>query len=756
MFGKEDTRTEVLPVVGQRNVLITSALPYVNNVPHLGNIIGCVLSGDVFARFCRLRGHNTIYICGTDEYGTATETKAMEEKTTPQAVCDKYFVLHRDIYQWFDIEFDHFGRTSTAEQTQIAQDIFQKCDANGWVTNACVQQLWCCGCERFLADRFVEGTCPFCTFADARGDQCDKCGKLLESATTLVDPKCKTCGNTPQEKTSSHLFLDLQNLTPHLEEWVNTSSKKGEWSSNSLATTRAWLADGLKPRSITRDMKWGTPVPKEGFRDKVFYVWFDAPIGYLSITANYTKEWRQWWKNPDNVELYQFMGKDNVPFHCVVFPSTLLGANDGYTLLHHISTTEYLQYENGKFSKSRGVGVFGDNARDTGIPAAVWRYYLLINRPEQSDAPFDWTDFAAKNNAELNNNLGNLLLRSLAFVKSKFAGIIPEAGPLTAEESAFVAETDSKVKQYITALEHVKIKDGLKLVMLISSSGNEFMQRQKPWVLFDSAPARCRTVLNILCNLAYVLGTLLRPYMPSATDAICNQMNLPVPTHGSLKLEDGIGFAPNRLPFLHEIGDPRPIFRHISDDEVVQNRARFSGQQGAAPQGAAVTGPDWNMDTKVGEIVAVEPHTGPKSDYVLSVDVGRARPLSVCAALAAAYPDESELRGKLVCVVCNVKASTVRGKRNEALILTALKDGVVSALTVDAPKGTIIVPESCRSVPDKTFDTHRRLSKLKLHTAERSVACMISDKGESLRFVAGGAEVVADKRFGSGAQVGAF
>ncbi|XP_015750952.1 PREDICTED: methionine--tRNA ligase, cytoplasmic-like [Acropora digitifera] len=292
----------ILPLEGERNILITSALPYVNNVPHLGNIIGCVLSADVFARYCRLRQYNTLYICGTDEYGTATETKALEEGLSPQQICDKYFKIHKEVYEWFNIKFDYFGRTTTQQQTEIAQDIFWRLYKQDHLVEDTLEQLQCGDCKRFLADRFVEGTCPFCGYEDARGDQCDACGKLI-NAIELKNPRCKVCGGTPLVRTSKHLFLNLTKLESSLQSWIDKSSSEGTWTTNARHITRGWLQEGLKPRCITRDLKWGTPVPLEGYTDKVFYVWFDAPIGYLSITANYTKEWEKWWKNPQQVSI---------------------------------------------------------------------------------------------------------------------------------------------------------------------------------------------------------------------------------------------------------------------------------------------------------------------------------------------------------------------------------------------------------------------------------------------------------------------
>ena len=319
----------ILPQPGKRNILITSALPYVNNVPHLGNIIGCVLSADVYARYCRLAGHNAIYICGTDEYGTATETKAREEGKTCQEICDHYHRLHAQIYEWFDIDFDKFGRTTTPKHTEITHEIFNSLKEQGNTYEDTIEQLYCEGaCKTPLADRMVRGGCHHegCGYDDAKGDQCDKCGKLI-NAVELINPTCTTCGSTPVKKSSEHIFINMPQIQPTLEEWVAERKVKGKWSANSISFTDAMLKKGLIGRCIPRDLQWGSSVPVEKFADKVFYVWFDAPIGYISITANYTDEWRQWWQNDEEVQLYQFMGKDNLTFHTLMFPCTIIGTS---------------------------------------------------------------------------------------------------------------------------------------------------------------------------------------------------------------------------------------------------------------------------------------------------------------------------------------------------------------------------------------------------------------------------------------------
>ncbi|MBZ3882830.1 Methionine--tRNA ligase, cytoplasmic [Sciurus carolinensis] len=565
----------VLPVAGERNVLITSALPYVNNVPHLGNIIGCVLSADVFARYSRLRQWNTLYLCGTDEYGTATETKAMEEGLTPQEICDKYHNIHADIYRWFNISFDIFGRTTTPQQTKITQDIFHRLLARGFVLQDSVEQLRCERCARFLADRFVEGICPFCGYEEARGDQCDKCGKLI-NAIELKKPQCKVCRSCPVVKSSQHLFLDLPKLEKRLEEWLGKTLPGSDWTPNARFIIRSWLRDGLKPRCITRDLKWGTPVPLKGFEDKVFYVWFDATIGYLSITANYTDQWEQWWKNPEQVDLYQFMAKDNVPFHGLVFPCSALGAEDNYTLVKHLIATEYLNYEDGKFSKSRGVGVFGDMAQDTGIPADIWRFYLLYIRPEGQDSAFSWTDMLLKNNSELLNNLGNFINRAGMFVSKFFGGSVPEM-VLTPDDQRLLAHITLELRHYHQLLEKVRIRDALRSILTISRHGNQYIQVNEPWKRIKGTEAdrqRAGTVTGLAVNIAALLSIMLQPFMPTVSATIQTQLQLPLPAC-SVLLTNFLC----TLPAGHQIGMVTPLFQKLENDQIESLRQRFGGGQ---------------------------------------------------------------------------------------------------------------------------------------------------------------------------------
>ncbi|KAK9508152.1 hypothetical protein O3M35_007875 [Rhynocoris fuscipes] len=568
------TTKPVLPVPNERNILITSALPYVNNVPHLGNIIGCVLSADVFARYCRYRSYNTLYISGTDEYGTATETKALEENLTPKEICDKYFAIHRDVYSWFNISFDHFGRTTSADQIEVAQNIFRACHENGFLSSSAMDQLLCQQCDRYLADRFVEGTCPQCKYEDARGDQCDGCGHLI-NAVELINPRCKLCQNPPVIKQSQQLFLELPKAQEWLEKWIEETCEG--WSSIARFITKAWLKEGLKPRCITRDLKWGVPVPLKGFEGKVFYVWFDAPIGYMSMTKTYTDQWLKWWqpKQDCKVTLYQFMAKDNVPFHSIMFPATLLAAGGNYTTLNHLMATEYLNYENGKFSKSRGVGVFGNDAKDTGIPSDIFRFYLLYIRPESQDTNFSWADLAMKNNTELLNNLGNFILRSLSFAEKFFNSEIP-AVELNSEEKELLGYISLELNGYIRSLEKGHLRDGIKYILNISRHGNQYMQSLKAWVLIkgnDSDKKRAASGIGLLCNVVCLIASLLQPYMPATVETIAQHINLPI---------EMFTISETFQPYLkpgHKIGKPLPLFVKIEQPTVDALKAKYAGKQ---------------------------------------------------------------------------------------------------------------------------------------------------------------------------------
>lgn len=482
------------------------------------------------------------------------------------------------MYDWFGISFDHFGRTTTAAQTEVAQDIFRAVHDNGFTLEDAMEQLFCEKCNRFLADRFVEGICPLCGYEDARGDQCDKCGKLI-NAIELKQPRCKLCTAPPEVRSSRHVFLDLPKVEAPLRAWFKQSSP--QWTPNARVIGNSWLRDGLKPRCITRDLRWGTPVPLPGYEDKVFYVWFDAPIGYLSITKSYTEEWKQWWIARDQVQYYQFMAKDNVPFHAVVFPACQIASGTPYTMVTHLMATEYLNYEDGKFSKSRGVGVFGNDARDTGIPADIWRFYLLYVRPEHQDAAFSWADLTTKNNSELLNNLGNFINRCLTFCQRCFSGIVPEL-QLEEQERQLVAQIARELRGYLALLEAATLRDAIRHILNISRRGNQYMQANQPWVLVKGSEAekrRAGTVISLCVNISCLLSVMLQPYMPHTSETIQRQLAAPADVN---VLSGEFVCA---LPAGHRIGTPAPLFEKIGIERADELRKKYQGQQQTATPG---------------------------------------------------------------------------------------------------------------------------------------------------------------------------
>ncbi|MGE0792710.1 MAG: methionine--tRNA ligase [Candidatus Woesearchaeota archaeon] len=680
----------------KQKILITSALPYVNNIPHLGNLIGCVLSADVFARFKRLEGNNVLYICGADEHGTATETKAREENLTPKELCDKYNKIHNEIYKWFNISFDFFGRTSRDNHKKITQNIFKKVLENGFIKEDVIIQPYCEKCQTFLADRFVRGTCPHCGYENAGGDQCDECGKLL-NPDELIKPKCKVDGSTPIFKKTNHLFLELDKLQPQLEKWVEKQSKEGWWTENTIRTTNAWFKEGLKPRAITRDLKWGINIPETAFegkyKDKVFYVWFDAPIGYISITDEWAEHndssWQDWWKNP-NVKLYQFMGKDNIPFHSIIFPATLMAANDEFNLVYHIDATEYLNYEGGQFSKSRGTGVFGDNAKDSGIPADVFRYYILYMRPENSDTEFTWKGLQERVNNELLANFGNFVNRNLTFIKRFYDGKITDdfEGELSENLKHFLSTYRFEIDVYKKLMNECKLREGLQQIMKISSLGNSLFQESAPWKKKDENENECKQDLFVLMNIVKDLAIISEPFMPTISKEIFNQLNI---KSDDYTLED-VG-----LLTLQEvkINEPKVLVTKLEDKEIDVLKKKYSGQNKEEVKEATKFS---DLDLRVGKIIEIKKHPEAEKLYIEKVDLGNEQ-IQIVSGLVPYYSEE-ELLNKKIIVVRNLEKAKLRGVESEGMLLAGEdSDGIVEVLSVNGELGESITLQNLVSKP---------------------------------------------------------
>jgi methionyl-tRNA synthetase len=700
-LGPASQSKQVIKV--QKKIIVTSALPYVNNVPHLGTMV-CIVSADVYTRFLRLKGDDVISVLGTDEHGTTTEAIAMKMDMTPKEATDYFFKVHKETYEWFNCSFDCFGRTSSKENVEITQDIFLKLYKNGFIVEKEEEQMFDEEAQKFLSDRFIEGTCPHCNYNDARGDQCDNCGKLLNPL-DLKNPRSKLTGSKPVIRKTKHLYIKLNELQPKIEELFN--ERKHNWSDNAAQTTQAWLDEGLKERAITRDLKWGIPVPLEGYEEKVFYVWFDAPIGYIAITKEFRQDWKDFWHNPENVKLVQFMGKDNIPFHSVLFPASLIGADDNYTLVHTLDVNEYLNYEDEKFSKSRGVGVFGDDAKNTGIAADEWRYYLIINRPEKTDANFTWKDLQDKVNNELAGNLGNLVNRTITFIEKFNDGKIEKiTEPLL---------YDDDIDQILDAYQNIELKKALKQVMLLSKKANQYFQEQAPWQTIKTDKDKALNALAVLANMIKDISILIYPVMPVVAEKIQQQLGM--------EKNFNLSALKESLQKI-SIGKPEIIFRKIEDEEVEAFKKKYSGRQDnnqdenksknadkkgkdakekhrdskekhketrEAKKDEKKSASDENsseeanneellkkIDLRVAKIISVEKHPEADKLYIEKLMIGDEE-RTIVSGLVPHYSKE-ELEGKNIIIVYNLKPAKLRGVLSKGMLLAAGQDDKVGVL----------------------------------------------------------------------------
>ncbi|KAK6089906.1 hypothetical protein P3W45_001109 [Vairimorpha bombi] len=536
--------------------IITSALPYVNNQPHLGNIIGCVLSGDIYSRFCKKNEEEVVYICGTDEYGTAIEMAGFAQNKKLIQICEENRIIHKNIYDWFDIKFDFFGHTTSSVHTENVQDFFNKIYKNKYFEENLIGQFFCDTCQMFLADRYVVGTCKYCGFTDAKGDQCDSCGHTYKSL-DLVDAKCTLCNSVPSIRDTKHLFFDFNNFKDQLTRLYETNGKY--WSDNGKHITKSWLDQELLPRCMTRDLKnkWGVPVPLEGFEGKVFYVWFDAVIGYYTFLKELVKEdYSKWLKEG---ELIQFMGKDNVFFHTIVFPSMIYATKDEYPVVKRLSVTEFLLFENQKFSKSRGHGIFGLDLVDNSLGnSCLWRYYLTKIRPEKCDSNFSFQHFSNTIDADLNNNIGNFCNRVLKYIKNKCNRKIKL--DITNEQDNIMKENVNKIfLNYLENFTEIRLRDALECVLEISKIGNEFVQQAV------SNKDNMVHGFSVAFSIVNLIGQLLDPFIPVTSDKILKMCNT--------KKE----FYPKEFVIIKEWEineDVSPLFNRL-DQEIIDRLNNF-------------------------------------------------------------------------------------------------------------------------------------------------------------------------------------
>ncbi len=562
-------------------ILITSALPYVNGVPHLGHLVGCLLPSDVYARYMRMMGHEVLYVCGTDEHGTPSEVGAAKEGMDVADYCLKYHNRHKEAYDAFNLSFDYFGRTSSEQNREITYHIFEQLDKNGLIEEESIKQIFSIDDNRFLPDRYVTGTCPHCGYDKARGDQCENCTKVLDP-TELINPRSTISGSTNLEvRETKHLFLNLPKLEKQLAEWVK--SKEPFWPDVAYSIAQKWLKEGLRPRCITRDLKWGFPVPKKGFEDKVFYVWFDAPIGYLGITKQWADEkpgernWKDWWLDAKDVYYVQFMGKDNVPFHSISFPATLLGTGENWTKVDYLKGMSYLTFEGGKFSKSEQRGVFAEDAVKE-FPADYWRYWLISNAPEASDSSFTFDLFAGVVNKDLNGVLGNFVSRVMKMTASKIGAEVPAGGEMSEVEEKLIADWQEKADNYCKYMEGLEFKKAMNELRAIWVDGNNYISVTEPWTVIKTDPARAAAILRVCLNLIRIYALLSAPVMPETSAKILAKFGLNAADMPVLK-----GFnAAKEIEALQpghkfEVGDA--LFERIAPEKTEELKAKYGSDK---------------------------------------------------------------------------------------------------------------------------------------------------------------------------------
>lgn len=562
-------------------ILITSALPYVNGVPHLGHLVGCLLPSDVYARYMRMMGHEVLYVCGTDEHGTPSEVGAAKEGMDVADYCLKYHNRHKEAYDAFNLSFDYFGRTSSEQNREITYHIFEQLDKNGLIEEESIKQIFSIDDNRFLPDRYVTGTCPHCGYDKARGDQCENCTKVLDP-TELINPRSTISGSTNLEvRETKHLFLNLPKLEKQLAEWVK--SKEPFWPDVAYSIAQKWLKEGLRPRCITRDLKWGFPVPKKGFEDKVFYVWFDAPIGYLGITKQWADEkpgernWKDWWLDAKDVYYVQFMGKDNVPFHSISFPATLLGTGENWTKVDYLKGMSYLTFEGGKFSKSEQRGVFAEDAVKE-FPADYWRYWLISNAPEASDSSFTFDLFVGVVNKDLNGVLGNFVSRVIKMTASKIGAEVPAGGEMTEVEEKLIADLQEKADNYCKYMEGLEFKKAMNELRAIWVDGNNYISVTEPWTVIKTDPARAAAILRVCLNLIRIYALLSAPVMPETSAKILAKFGLNAADMPVLK-----GFnAAKEIEALQpghkfEVGDA--LFERIAPEKTEELKAKYGSDK---------------------------------------------------------------------------------------------------------------------------------------------------------------------------------
>lgn len=665
-----------------KRTLITAALPYANGPVHIGHLAGVYIPADIYARYLRLKGQEVLFVCGSDEHGVPIAIRAQKEGVTPQDIVDRYHTIIRDSFARFGMTFDIYSRTTSPTHREHASAFFRTLYDKGAFTEEETEQYYDPEARQFLADRYIVGTCPRCQNDHAYGDQCESCGSTL-NPTDLIHPHSAISGATPILKKTKHWYLPLDQHEPFLREWILEQHK--EWKSNVYGQCRSWLDGGLQPRAVSRDLDWGIPVPVEGAEGKVLYVWFDAPIGYISNTKELLPDtWETWWKDQDT-RLLHFIGKDNIVFHCIVFPA-MLRAEGSYILPENVPANEFLNLEGNKISTSRNWAVWLNEYLDE-LPDKqdVLRYVLTANAPETKDNDFTWKDYQARNNNELVAVFGNFVNRALVLTSKYFEGHVPALGDLTDFDRETLSELSTTRAAIERELDNFHFREALKEAMNLARLGNKYLADTEPWKLAKTDLARVATILNISLQITANLAIAFAPFLPMSSERLCQMLQIALPSWEDLGRAD-------LMPVGHTLGEARLLFEKI-EDEVIEAQVQKllktkeeneAAEATAAPVAAPIAFEDFQkLDIRVGTVL--ECTKVPKADKLLQfrLDDGL-RGRTIISGLAEHYAPE-DLIGKQVCFIANLPPRKLRGVESEGMILSTL-DAATGKLHIITPQ----------------------------------------------------------------------
>ena len=652
-----------------KRYLITSALPYANGPVHIGHLAGVYVPSDIYTRYLRLKGYDVISVCGSDEHGVPITIKARKEGITPQQVVDRYHEIIEKSFRRLGMSFDIYSRTSSPTHRVTASEFFRKLYDEGKFIEQTSEQYYDEEAQTFLADRYIVGTCPHCHNEKAYGDQCEKCGSTL-SSDELINPRSAVSGSVPVKRETKHWYLPLDKYEGFLREWILEGHK--EWKSNVYGQCKSWLDLGLQPRAVSRDLDWGIPVPVEGADGKVLYVWFDAPIGYISATKDLTPDWEKYWKS-DDTKMVHFIGKDNIVFHCIVFPS-MLKAHGGYILPENVPANEFLNLEGEKISTSQNWAVWlHEYLEEFPGKEDVLRYVLCANAPETKDNDFTWKDYQARNNSELVAVLGNFVNRALVLTKKYYDGVVPERGALTEYDEATIEELQKIKASLERNIEHYHFREALKDAMAYSRIGNKYLADTEPWKVVKSDPERVKTILNIALQITANTAIAIEPFMPFSARKILDMLavdNFSWEQLGSMEL----------LAAGYTIGEAQLLFEKIEDDVIqkqldkleASRRAKMEAEaaQNVEGQKAEVSFDDFQkMDIRVSTILEAEKVAKTKKLLKLTIDTGIDK-RTIVSGIAEYYTPE-ELVGRQVLVLANLAPREIKGIESRGMILMA-------------------------------------------------------------------------------------